>query len=286
MKSKWEFVFHTDGFKFSRIYKFVGKMTFTPKTVTTGPAKCVEFEMDIVPDKKISQSAMEQTGRLILILAGSPEETKEFAFLIAENAGEQISFFHGKLTLDTGLVSAERIAESTTEEQLIGDKTFSLMMNVEQVVPLKSFNPVVLSAFKLSNEIIPALRQYNTAKESISQIDQYLGFFKVLEQLASATSNSRKATVLLGDSEELYEVACRILTVSSSDGKRKLSLDDFRSLVKNMVRTRDHCAHLQTRNGTGFVSGDKRVKDELQPLLGLIREFAFELLKTKVDRNT
>lgn len=263
-------------------------MKLSPKTGTLRAVEETGFEMEIVPDleaKKAGGKEDEQEGELLIYLQGDPTDNKETAHIIAGHAGEQISFFHGQLNLVGGFVSAERIPETEEERQLVGEKKFLVEMQIQEVRPPKLFDPATFGSTNLSDEARAALRQFNAARASKNPIDRFLGYFKTLEQLGSTTSSSRKAVNLIGDSEELYSAAQKVLMSNGPGGKIELTRENFRSLAIDLLKMRDQCAHLQTRHGTGVLPGDSRAQKELEPLLHIIQDVAFEAIKARIGNS-
>lgn len=280
MKTQWEFYFEAKGIIFQKEYSFVGRAT--PKCADVGHAKPVEFQLRLVPDNELMTPSIDDAGRILITLPGTPDATESLTQEILFGAKEQIEFPHAQITVLGGLILAKKIAENEQEEKEIGDHPYSGRLEFEEMPRYHpEFDPGRLTGMRAATDYLPVLAQYNLAKLLQSPVDRFLGFFKVLEK-AHAPGRGGNLLKALRANDALWNLARKVVFESASK-KYLTNRNRFNELLKKLVRVRDNCAHL--RGQTGYSPGDPRIRTEVEPYLEMVSALALAAVEEKSQRD-
>jgi len=115
------------------------------------------------------------------------------------------------------------------------------------------------------------VEQFNAAKNAKNPVDQFLGFFKVLEDLYGPASEKVTLATALKNSTELLQITQKHLHLTENGRNKDLTENDFFVLVDKLVKTRHQCAHLRSSKGFGIPHGHPRVTAEVEPLINPVR---------------
>lgn len=275
VKTRWEFHFAATGFKFARQIAYRVTATDLERDGCPAPSFARSFGAALHPDEKPIDERYDQTGKLNLIFDSSPEESKEFAYWAAYELAGRISFEHGNMDILGGLVTWERIPETEHEREEIGNTPFGADLTLEEVMEPPAFDPARVRAFRTDPEMTRLQALFNESKRSRTPVDQYLGFFRVLEYLYAGAGGHKKLDRALVNSPAL--VANLRNVAIRSDGGGRLSDAECSALVRELVRMRHRCAHL--KRDFGIVPIDNAVESQLMPLLPI----AADLAKLAID---
>jgi hypothetical protein len=285
MKSQWNFYFESKGFRFDRTHKYEGEIGAEQAEAFGFPPENFTFQMIIEPDEKPRFDWMQQTGTLKVILPGDMDQTKDLAHWIAVHSSEQVSFSNGELKLLGGLITGEYLPETPEEEKQLGENRYFATVHLVEAVPPDTFDGSSLQNIAGSSAIGVVIRQYNAALKANNPIDKFLGLFRIIEDFYGPKSKKKILAEALKESTELQAIAQQHLKFSEEDNLRELEDGDYFKLVDDLVRIRHNCAHLRTSKGFGIPHGDRRVKDEIEPLIEPLRVLAFEAIHLKMDTD-
>jgi len=172
-----------------------------------------------------------------------------------------------------GLVKGEFVPETAAEIEKLGEKKYFARVQLVEVLPVPEFDGSILG--KLSSS--PLIEQYNVADRAQSQIDRFLGLFKILEDCYGPKNSHFKLADALKTSQELFTLASNLRIRDKNTGvvtdlSDKKSYDE---LMVKLVKMRHECAHLSRSKNFGITHGDFRIKSWLEPLLPALRALAF-----------
>lgn len=264
MKCEWQFHFETRDFRFEKETKFLATPT-TPITLGDRPPELFEFPIRIVPGDRAAQFPVTQTGFLYVTLPGSYEDTRDFAYHMASTIAERLTFQFGDFQIRYGMVSCERIAQTTEEATAIGDTPYAVETHLEEVLPPTVYE--TLSAVKkpLPNLSLPLVAQFNETTRDDSPIRQFLGYFKIVESILHSSGTSAPLKKLLAENAEIRSIYKSLVP----DG-------DFNEFAISAINARHRCAHLKLTTGFGYTSIDPAVESEVKPLLPILAEIAYQ----------
>src|SRR5882672_7957743 len=106
MKARWDFYFESD-VRFERAHEYLAKFSREDSREFGLPDEAFDALIDIDPDEKSRVPSAEQTGKLKITLPGNKDLTKDLAFWLARNVGQQITFTQGKFKVVYGLILGE-----------------------------------------------------------------------------------------------------------------------------------------------------------------------------------
>ena len=105
--------------------------------------------------------------------------------------------------------------------------------------------PAVFDSERLTKEAksidIGLVSQPNLAKKTINSIDQFLGFFKILESLFP--KNQQKLKDCLKNDSDLYSIYKKTFTLNDDKNSKK----SFSNFIESIVYARHRCAHWKTK---------------------------------------
>lgn len=279
MKTRWEFFFECTNIRFERVHKFLATITAEQAEAFGLSAQAFDARVIIEPTKENPRPGIEQTGRLNIVLPGSNEQTRDMAFWLCKQVEQQITFSQGSMKVIFGAIIGEHLPDTPEEAKQLGDKPFFAEANMVEVAPTATFNS---SSFKKVTGH-PLVEQFNAAKSAKNPVNQFLGFFKVLEDLYGPTSKKATLAAALKSSFELLQITQKHLHITEKGSNKKLTEDDFFELVDKLVKTRHQCAHLRSSKGFGITHGHPRVAAEVEPLIHSIRGLAFEGIQMRLS---
>lgn len=277
MKTRWEFFFEARGVRFERQHRFIAKGTLTRKMKDSEREVVVDCELEIVPDLEQPPLDADQTGRIRILMPGSPEETEELAGYLATSLAERIGFERGSLKVMAGLVTAERIPETQEERDTIRDTPYFARVRLVEHLGTPPFEAGSIGQSSLRPDLTPLLAQFNAAKSSARPCDRLLGLFKVLESLYCDPNRPKQALRSLQQNNELYQLARENLSRRDTPIGEPISREEFTSLLVRIVRTRHHCAHLTPR--FGYAAHDPRLLLEVVPMGDVVEILAHAALR-------
>jgi hypothetical protein len=262
LKSEWEFVFHTRGFRFEREHKFKALPSIPIKLGERDPENIEPF-VRIVPGEDDVPPGVEQTGKVYVLLPGSRVDTRDFALHVARLVADRITFDQGDFRIQYGLLSCKRIAETAEEEAEFGDKLWSTEVHLEEVIPASTFDSTTLVKTPQNPRHVALISQFNDATRDERPISQFLGFLKILESVFHAESKKvslREALTQDSNFRKLFEHVVKGGNIEEA--------------VSKLVAVRHKCAHLKLQTGFGYVPIDPAVETEVKPLISLVATLA------------
>ena len=267
MKSEWEFQFTAHGFRFDREYKYRAKID---EKISLGgkEPEFIEPIVRIVPSDHEPFPDSDQIGSLRILLPYSPKETRDFAFYLARLIAEKTSFTHGDFRIFSGLIFCKRIPETPEEEAEVGDSPYDVEMNLVEDLPPEKFDSNALQSAPNHAARIPLIAQFNEAKRVSQPILRFIGFFKIVESLTHAKSESRRLKPVLLGSTELR----RIYATLNTD-------IDFDTFIDRAADARHNCAHLKMDKDFGYTPLHSAVRSEVDPLLPILEALSYESIK-------
>ncbi len=285
MKSRWKFPFESAGVHFEKTHRFNVRATSSSGDAPADVVSAIQTALvEIEPNPKPTARAGTQHGWLLITLAGTPEATEELAYWMASNVGEHITSHHGaQFHVTSGLVAAERIAETAEEAELIGDKPHHVKVSFQEAAEPKPFDPTALTTVKMGPETERVLRQFNQARSARALVDQFLGFFKTLELLYCGHVRGSDSLPCLRDSVELRTIAQAELISADGNRDRQMTPADFDALLRDLVRVRGNCAHLRERSG--YAPGDPRVSSDVAPLVPIMEALAAAGIRRRLSAS-
>lgn len=275
MRVRWQFYFEYEDLKFERVYEYGVQISEEHAQGFGLPPVAFEAVLTIEADREKGRG-IRQLGQINIFLPGTNEETEDLAYSLAISLAEQITFSQGKIKLDGGFISNELLPETPEEEANIGENRFSWNMQLREVADQIPFDAASIQ--KVTND--PLIKQFNEARDAKSAIGQFIGLFKILEDLYG----ERPVKSSFKRSAELSEIALRCLKVKESGVTRRLNQSEFEKLVDELVDIRNQCAH-RTPDGFGITHGDARVPTEVKPLLAPLQILAFEAIQRRISRD-
>jgi len=279
MKTCWDFLFECTNIQFERVHKFVATITAKQAKAFGISSQAFDARVIIEPVEKHHHPTSKQTGSLKIVLPGDNKETRGLAFWLSKQVEQQITFSQGEMKIIYGAIGGEHQPDTAEEAEQLGDEPYFAEIQMVEVPPTPTFDG--LSLQKVSGH--PLIGQFNAAKQAKNPIDQFLGFFKVLEDFYGPTSKKVKLATALKTSTELLHLAQAHLTITENSLNKKLTKDEFTHLVEKLVKTRHECAHLRTSEGFGIAHGNSRVATEVKPLMEPLRGLAYEAIKMRLS---
>lgn len=263
MKSEWEFKFETRDFRFEREHKYIATVN-EPVTLGDRSIEKLEFLVRIAPSDTKPEPGVDQVGSLFITLPGSQSETKAFAYQLAANLTDRITFQSGDFRTQYGYVTCKRIPENKQEEEEFGDKLYSIEFVLTEVLAPEPFDSVAFVQPPTQSVHLGLVSQYNETKRDSSPIRQFLGFFRILESLYHSQDEKKTLKQALGSSSELKQVYTLLV-----------DNENFDAFIENIVDIRHRCAHLKLQKGFGYVPADPAIGVEVQPYLPLLNEMTY-----------
>jgi hypothetical protein len=265
MKSEWRFDFETRGFVFEKEHKY--KATYDePITLDGQLFEDLEFFIRISPSEKKPPPMVAQIGTLYLTLPKGPAETKAFAYHVAKQIQERITFQSGDFRLK-GLFVGKIITETPEEEEKYGDRLYYMDIHLQEVVPPPSFKSNSLVDIPLKPTHISLLSQFNETKNDDSAIRQFLGYFRIIESISHRKGEKQPLKNVLKSNHELRAIYNDIIKD-----------EDFDGFIDKIVNTRHKCAHLKIDKGFGYTPSDPAIKKDLKPYLNILAELAYRAI--------
>lgn len=273
MKTKWQFFFETNDFVFREKHDFCGSI---PKgAVSSTPAASeekIDFELSIVPDYSHPHA-----GSIYVTIPYNYEEGKELVKHVAYVFAQRISFEFGEMKLNTALILCERIPETPEEKELIGDAPYAAEMHLKEVVGSPTFDAKRLceqSSVSLDSRL---LEQHNSARMNPNSIEKFLGFFKIIETLFGPQNKDISLEDALLANATLYDVFTKVVRHDAPE----LYREEYKKLIPRIVGARHRCAHMRLKKDFGYWISDPRVKDEVEPYLGVLEALAYHAIRGK-----
>jgi hypothetical protein len=263
MKTEWQFLFETRGFRFGREHKYLLKPQ-SPISLGGRPAELIEPFVRITPeDDKKPPPFVEQVGSLFITLPYSAKETRDYAIFLSQYMRERINFQQGDFRIQWGLIIYKRIAETEEEEREFGDKIYGIEAHLEEVLPVPSFDSTKLTQQPSGSQNIALISQFNEAKRDKSVVSQFLGYFRIIESIYNTSTERGSLKQILLRSARLHAVYDLMI----KDGS-------FEVFVSELVEVRHQCAHLRLAHGFGYAPNDPAIESKVKPLLPLIAAIA------------
>jgi hypothetical protein len=278
MRVRWEFFFECTGIRFERVHTFEAKVSEEHSKLFDLPVREFTALITVEPDEESYNPSIEQTGRLKITLPGTKEQTKNFAYWLSQQVGRQITFAQGEVKVVYGLVMGEHLPDTPAEAEQVREEPYFAEMRLVEVRPTPSFDGSSLQKLATS----PLVQQFNSANRAENPIDRFLGLFRILEDLYGPAAKKVTLAEALKASAELFQIAQKHLHVTEDGVERSLTQDDFSGLVDRLVHARHECAHLRSSKGFGVTHGDPRVRTEIEPLTGPLRNLAYEAIQTRL----
>lgn len=275
MRVRWQFYFEYEDLKFEKTYKYGVQISEDQAKGFGLPTFAFEAILTIEADKEKGRG-IRQLGMINIFLPGTGEETEDLAYSLALSLAEQITFSQGKIKLDGSFISNELLPETPEEEAEVGENRFSWNVQLRKVPDQIAFDAASIQM--VTND--PLVKQFNDARDAKSAIDQFIGLFKILEDLYGG----RPLKSSLKRSAELNEIALHYVEVEEAGAVRQITQPEFEKLVDDLVDVRNQCAH-RTPDGFGLRHGDARVQTEVKPLLESLEKLAYEAVQRRISRD-
>jgi hypothetical protein len=281
MKSEWEFRFRAEGPLLAKDYQFRGVLELERRPLEEAIAHKFDTAVRIIPNRKEHKPSV-TTGKIFITVPGDPEkpETEHLVHAILTRIVEKMEFPDARVRADGGFVFGTIIPETPEEAANIGDQRHFVrlrLVEVDRNPPV--FNPDQLTAYA-DPTYLALLTQFNAARRGTDDVVRFLGYFKVIERAyANRGGNLLKA---LQASDDLYKNACGVITQKHSAGG-VLNRPDFNSLLVDLIRRRDQCAHL--RGKTGYLPNDPRIGTEVAHYLHLVASLAQRAVEEHRNRR-
>lgn len=273
MKTKWQFLFEYEDLSFERKYTYKAEISEQHAEAFGLPSQKFDALIEIEPEE-VKHELIKQQGKIYITLPGDGEQTKNLAHSLVGGVAHNITFSQGKISVIGAFITSELLPETPEEIEAVGENRFSVFMKVVEVPPKRTFDSSSLQKVTAN----PLLTQFNKAKDANNPVDQFIGFFKILEDLYGA----HPIKPALKNSAELREIAFEHLIITENGQKKAISQTEFESLIDDLVKIRHECAHLNSSTGFGITYGDSRVTTEVEPLLVPLRILAFEAVRKKI----
>lgn len=278
MRSRFDFYFDGIGLRFDGPQRYDADITKEHAAAAGLPPQAFKAKIDIEPDGESRNPLVQQTGKLKITLPGRREMTEDLAFWLAEQTAQQITFSHGRIKINYGLIMGEHLPDNAEEAEQLGDKPFFAEVHLVEHPPSPVFNgpPTI----RLSGSHL--IQQFNDADRAENTVDRYLGFFRILEDLFGPTSKTSLAESLKA-SDELFHIANQLVRVGNGERQEEIirTAEDFPELVDQLVKTRHECAHLRSAKQFGIAHGDPRVSSQVEPLTKILRALALGAIKRR-----
>lgn len=264
VKSEWEFKFETRGFRFEREHKYTANPE-APIRLGDRPPELIECLVRIVPRDIKPPPLVEQVGSLHVLLPHSRDDTRLFAYHVANMIADRITFQQGDFRLLAGLVVCKRIAETAQEEVQFGEELYYVDMRLQEIdETTPTFDSSRITTVPATPQHVALISQFNETKRDKSAIRQFLGYFRIIESIYVTTDSKLTLKQVLLQSPDLQAIYGVLVQGES-----------FESLVRKLVDIRHQCAHLKLSTGFGYVPIDPAVDHEVKPRLPLLAALAY-----------
>lgn len=254
--------------------------------IITEDVRDFPIEVRVVPKGAGGDGIRNSQDWLELHLAGRPERYQPFIQQFASEVAEKLAFFYPGLHIEGGFSEAERIPENENEVAEVGEERHLVSISIREVDPNIPFSRDHLSLVPHMAGLERIIRQFNSARQATSAIDQYIGMYKIIETLFY--HGRGHAILVLKESSELRDILRNAYTVRQSDDEPWTSPDDesIDSMIVDIVKMRDQCAHLREHNAFGYAPGDTAVFREVEPMVGIISSAAREAIRRRIDEKS
>jgi len=276
MKTCWHFFYETKEFRFDQPKRFKGSTAGKQPTLSTDLAPD-EFMLEVKPHSENITPDADQTGDFYVTLHGNAEESRDKAHWLTFNAVEQMAFHNGQMKILGGLVTGELIPESLEEEQALGENRFFANARIVEYVEQRSFNGKSFSSLSSNSLVIKLISQFNASKGGVTDIDKFLGLYKVLEAIYCKGNNALAA---LRQNPELFEIFTEVSFGEKAKFKSLSLAGEFDRWLKRLMEARSHCGHLRSDKKVGLIPADPKVKELVEPLIAPLAE----IVSTAIQR--
>ena len=282
MKTKWQYFFETNDFIFEKEHKFIGSI---PRNAVTNIAEeteeKIDFEMDIVPDKKRVHQNSKQTGILFITIPYNYEEGREVINTFLYLLTQMISFDFGEIRVNGGMIMCERLPETPEEREQVGDAPYAVAINFVEAPTTRKFDPKKFTDRSNLALDIRLVAQHNESRKSQNEIEKFLGFFKILESQFPPQHKKQSLQQCLETNNKLYMVYAKAFKFASEE-KAAISFKEF---IKSIVHARHRCAHLKIDKNFGYLPADPKIKEEIVSFLLQLEILTYETIQANVYRT-
>jgi hypothetical protein len=265
MKTEWQFIFETKGFKFHQKIRYKGEVS-KPDESNNNESK-LEYIVNIVPEDTEPFPGSDQIGKLLIEIPLRPKESKDLAYSIAYLFQENISYTHGKMKIHTGLIGGRRIAENDIEKHEIGDKPYFAEVRMETVDEPCYFDSQIFRSSTKRQNNLRLKAQYNTALAANNEIDKYTGLFKIIEDQFCGNKKKEYMKDVLKSSNKFFNIFSKTFFHSNGSTIKSANFSKFTDFVDKIVNIRNQCSHLKHKNYFGYTYDDPRIKTEVMPAI-------------------
>lgn len=264
MKARWRYVFRVNDFFFEHNIKYNAELCNEKQDVRINAL--IELEID---SKQLIEDA--QTGCIYITLPYDEKKMELYVKEILFQFLERIRFDHGKILINYIIVSYELIPENNDEAILIGDRPYNFTLNF-----IEAGNEQPFDSNKLinNNYNFDLMIQYNDTKDKESLIDQFNGFFKILENCYSKNIRREEIKKVL-DNDELFHLYEQIYC--------KRTREDFTTFINEISDIRHKCSHLKNNHEFGYLPTDSELEKIVRPKVDELRVLAKYLIETKAS---
>ena len=254
--------------------------------IKTEDVSDLTIHVRVVPRDADGDDSRRKQEWIEIELPGRPERYQPLAQQLASEFAEKLAFFYPGLRIEGGFSEAERVPENDDEAAEIGDKRHVVSVSLREVDGDIPFNREHMRLLPFMSGLERVIRQYTSAEAARNPVDGYLGMFKVIETLYY--QGRRRTIEVLKRAQELREVLRTSYRTRRSDDETWLEPDEqsIDSMITDMVKMRDQCAHLRGHNAFGYAPGNVAVFQEVEPLLRIVHWAAREAIRRRIDSRS
>lgn len=264
MKCRWEFPFDCEDVIFDGPVEYYAECSQEDWEKIGLRESTIRITIEPTPGEP---NARKQRGTMNVFLTGTCEATGKVASHVVRLLAQQLAFLYPKFKVHGYYEVCERIPETPEEEESIKEGVYMMTLRLITVPERQPFQPVSFETAKYS----ALIDQFHAANAAKSPVDQFIGHFKIIEDLYGPVKNETLAPYLK-QSSALYELAKRTLKVADENGGRAPTKTEFDKLIDGFVRVRHECAHLRSRKNFGIGYADPRVKTEVEPSVEILTQ--------------
>lgn len=237
----------------------------------------IDILIDNVPP---SRQKRKHTGCIHITLPGRAEKFAPMADYLASSVATLLSFHYGQIDLQAGVRFAKNIPETDKEKKEIGDKPYYASMSIQEVPKGQPIKKDVLQLLLNYNKVERVMSMYVYAKMAINPLDEYLGFYKVIEALFF--DRQGKAKNILKENRDFTEILKNNLVFKSNPSKEEIRDKLIPGIIDDLINIRDECSHLKEKQQFGYSPVDPEVYEKVKPMTKIINAIAKSAINEKL----
>lgn len=265
MKTEWQYRFETTEFIFEKEHKFIGSNK-GELDFGFGEISNLNFEARISPEQETDyRPGVIQSGSIYITLGMGMEEAHPVADFLIHQIVERIAFISGKISI-VGIVYCERIPETPEEVEIVGDKPHAAFLQLEEVIDdSSSFDSKQFQGLSGKSLDVRLLSQFNDACNEPSTVYQFIGLYQILESLYSGSKE------YIPGIKKVFKSSKQL----RNNFEKTFEHGEFDNFIEEIVDIRHNCAHLRLEAGFGYAPNDPRIKEQVEPYVGPIKELCY-----------